>query len=338
MARINSPFVGVARGKLGEGVYTTRFGETIVRAYQPNVFNPRTLGQQDNRVVMASAAKLASVLNSSKYKPFYKPTNNQFYVGAGGNQTVVSYTQFMVSQLRRIPVQNYLFTEVGEGQGLANTSYIVDPDTWATQPNVQRVYWGNGSLTPPVVSEYAINEATATVLNVDFLFTYNFDSPNAPQPDHTFVMAQIINLANGECLTKVSSTVLADLDLANPIVFEFSSNDATDQSGQPFGIFTDKSMLVVIGFVEYDINHFADSSRLYPLLRRPSFSEEWLDAGFNPFGEAALVPSSPEDVLVGGNRPRLLQDVGPTLLADALAARSEAPAEAPTAKRGKKKE
>ena len=60
MAVINSPYVGNARGKLGEGVFYRSKGNTIARAYNSAPTNRRTVSQQSQRSVFSSAVKFFS--------------------------------------------------------------------------------------------------------------------------------------------------------------------------------------------------------------------------------------------------------------------------------------
>lgn len=60
MAVVNSPYVGIARGRLGEGVYSRVKGQTTVRGYNPSPMNPRSSGQQSQRAQFSSAVKFFS--------------------------------------------------------------------------------------------------------------------------------------------------------------------------------------------------------------------------------------------------------------------------------------
>lgn len=60
MAVINSPYVGNARGKLGEAVFLRSKGNTVARAYNPSPQNRRTASQQSQRSVFSSAVKFYS--------------------------------------------------------------------------------------------------------------------------------------------------------------------------------------------------------------------------------------------------------------------------------------
>lgn len=57
MAVINSPYVGNARGKLGDAVLYRAKGNTIARAYNPEPKNRRTVSQQSQRSVFSAAVK-----------------------------------------------------------------------------------------------------------------------------------------------------------------------------------------------------------------------------------------------------------------------------------------
>lgn len=60
MAVINSPYVGIARGRLGEGVFSRVKGQTTLRGYNPSPANPRSAPQQSQRAQFSSAVKFFS--------------------------------------------------------------------------------------------------------------------------------------------------------------------------------------------------------------------------------------------------------------------------------------
>lgn len=60
MAVVNSPYVGIAKGRLGEGVFSRVKGQTTVRGYNPSPANPRTTDQQTQRAIFSSAVKFFS--------------------------------------------------------------------------------------------------------------------------------------------------------------------------------------------------------------------------------------------------------------------------------------
>lgn len=57
--------VGTGTGKLGSSVFSVSAGQQIVRQYQPNVSNPSTLPQVNNRAKMKLLAQLAAAVGSA---------------------------------------------------------------------------------------------------------------------------------------------------------------------------------------------------------------------------------------------------------------------------------
>lgn len=62
MAQISSPFVGIAKGKLGEGVYYRAGGKTLARARNRNPRNPKSTAQCMQRLTFSSATRTAKLL------------------------------------------------------------------------------------------------------------------------------------------------------------------------------------------------------------------------------------------------------------------------------------
>ena len=60
MAVVNSPWVGISRGKLGEAVLYRAKGNTNARQYNPSPQNRRTVSQQAQRSLFSSAVKFFS--------------------------------------------------------------------------------------------------------------------------------------------------------------------------------------------------------------------------------------------------------------------------------------
>lgn len=79
MAKIISPFVGSAKGKLGGAVYYTRTGGTFARQRVATVANPKTDEQLTTRVILSTASKA--------YRMFAPLANHAFQdmVGKAGN-------------------------------------------------------------------------------------------------------------------------------------------------------------------------------------------------------------------------------------------------------------
>lgn len=60
MAKISSPWVGIASGKLGEGVFYHSGGRQCARARNRNPRNPKTAAQAVQRMVLAASSKMAA--------------------------------------------------------------------------------------------------------------------------------------------------------------------------------------------------------------------------------------------------------------------------------------
>ena len=89
MATISSPWVGISKGKLGEGVYYHANGKQLARARNRQPANPRTDKQAVQRMVLASAAKAISAL-----RPFYDHSAEGVQVG----QQSIFYWQRKLTQ------------------------------------------------------------------------------------------------------------------------------------------------------------------------------------------------------------------------------------------------
>jgi hypothetical protein len=91
MAVINSPQIGIARGKLGDAVYYRSKGNTNARGYNPNTTNRRTVSQQQQRSLFSSAVKF-----------FARGTQNLFVFAFEDKRTQESdYNAFMRYNAKR---------------------------------------------------------------------------------------------------------------------------------------------------------------------------------------------------------------------------------------------
>lgn len=91
MAVINSPQIGIARGKLGDAVYYRSKGNTNARSYNPNTTNRRTVRQQSQRAVFSSSVKF-----------FARGTQNLFVFAFEDKRTQESdYNAFMRYNTKR---------------------------------------------------------------------------------------------------------------------------------------------------------------------------------------------------------------------------------------------
>lgn len=71
MARLDKGLLGGYTGKLGTTVGSSWKGINVVRTYQPNVANPNSQGQQDQRSAFKQISKIASLLLGPIVKPFW---------------------------------------------------------------------------------------------------------------------------------------------------------------------------------------------------------------------------------------------------------------------------
>lgn len=71
MARLDKGLLGGYTGKLGTTVGSSWKGINVVRTYQPNVANPNSQGQQDQRNAFKQISQVASLLLGPIVKPFW---------------------------------------------------------------------------------------------------------------------------------------------------------------------------------------------------------------------------------------------------------------------------
>lgn len=71
MARLDKGLLGGYTGKLGTTVGSSWKGINVVRTYQPNVANPNSQGQQDQRSAFKQISQVASLLLGPIVKPFW---------------------------------------------------------------------------------------------------------------------------------------------------------------------------------------------------------------------------------------------------------------------------
>lgn len=110
--------IGVVSGKVGPWVYAPNKGDRkypqIERAYQPNVYNPKTKGQTDQRSKLALVAQLNSMVDPSLLVPFggrgrYNrskfTSNNLLMAEIFNDEVALSFENMKWSASRNIPFQ-----------------------------------------------------------------------------------------------------------------------------------------------------------------------------------------------------------------------------------------
>lgn len=112
-------FLGHARGKVGDVVFSRAYGKQITRARASQVANPRTLGQNTQRCILATIAKTAAALTPIVDHSFANVTY--------GAESVRHFRKINMDKLR----QSYLadgadgFNMVAKGGGFLAGQYII---------------------------------------------------------------------------------------------------------------------------------------------------------------------------------------------------------------------
>lgn len=92
MAKISSPWVGIASGKLGEGVFYHTGGRQCARARNRSPKNPKSAKQAVQRMVLATSAKMASA---------FKPLIDHSFEGVPvGDESVRLFRKLAMTRLR----------------------------------------------------------------------------------------------------------------------------------------------------------------------------------------------------------------------------------------------
>ena len=103
MARISSPWVGISKGKLGEGVYYHANGRQLARARNRQPANPRTEKQAVQRMVLASAAKAIAAL-----RPLYDHSAESVQVG---QQSIFHWQRILTQGFRAAAAAEFVTPE-----------------------------------------------------------------------------------------------------------------------------------------------------------------------------------------------------------------------------------
>lgn len=92
MAKISSPWVGIASGKLGEGVFYHASGRQCARARNRSPKNPKTAKQAVQRMILATSAKMAAA---------FKPLVDHSFEGVPvGEESVRLFRKLAMTRLR----------------------------------------------------------------------------------------------------------------------------------------------------------------------------------------------------------------------------------------------
>lgn len=124
--------IGVISGKVGPWVYVPNKGDRkypqIERAYQPNVYNPKTKGQTDQRGKLALVAQLNSMVPPALLVPFggrgrYNrskfTSNNLLMAEIFNDEVALSFENMKWSSSRNIPFQANATLSASVSNGLS---------------------------------------------------------------------------------------------------------------------------------------------------------------------------------------------------------------------------
>lgn len=109
MARLDQGLLGGYSGKLGTTVGATWKGINVVRTYQPNVANPNTQAQNNQRELFRDVTQFASFFLGNLVKPFWDRQAKQM---SGFN----AFVSANVKSMKRLGAFNAQQLIIGEGR------------------------------------------------------------------------------------------------------------------------------------------------------------------------------------------------------------------------------
>lgn len=123
MATIKSPWVGAAKGKLGEAVYYRSQGQTRARSLAGSVKNPQALGQMMTRIALTTASRAYSVLS-----PLANHAFQNFEYGAKNQNRFMKLNIALLRAKQQVApavrLSAFNFNEKEQFSGVANDYYI----------------------------------------------------------------------------------------------------------------------------------------------------------------------------------------------------------------------
>ena len=245
-------FLGMARGKIGDVVFYHRNGEQISRSRNRQPANPKTVGQQYQRAIMATILRAYSAGKAIFDHSFQS-------VKFGGD----SQSHFLKINLNKL--RGAVSNDIGSGASAATcVGRVVAP-----------------GITSPVPFSYIISEGTYD----QFLFSYNagYSLPAAQTSETVAAYAARVGLIAGDIYTLCVFAVNDDFVLFNaapdandPLAKQFQSGfffvrmtvkaglDAVTDAVATYGqLFTFSKSTVVPGIVDSTpINEVLDISQL----------------------------------------------------------------------------
>lgn len=211
MAKHNM-LLGQARGKVGDLVFSRAFGKQIVRAKAASVANPKTVGQNTQRAILASVAKAAAALT---------PIVDHSFAGVTyGAESVRHFRKINMAELRKLYLsgQQHVINLTPKGGGFLPNPFVISggqlPSFGTSQSNSENVGFyqdndkvlelgDNGVLVSSFKEAYPyiqngdqltlvrINKVSGNIADGDALFMAQFDrvvlSPSALDDDAAFI-------------------------------------------------------------------------------------------------------------------------------------------------------
>lgn len=130
MAKIYSSQNGVMRGRIGNTIYRKGQNATVAAQYQPQVSNPKTLGQSVQRAVFATVSQALAGMRSI--------VNHSHYGVSGTRQNEQRFVEQNIAQLRGLVIGNVQGSVPFEGvlnlkgaKGIQPAPYIISEGTLA---------------------------------------------------------------------------------------------------------------------------------------------------------------------------------------------------------------
>lgn len=158
MGKVYSSQNGVMRGRIGNTIYRKGQNATVASQYQPQVANPKTLGQSAQRAVFATVSQALAAMRSI--------VNHSHYGVNGSRQNEQRFVEQNIAQLRGLVVGNIQGNVPYDGvlnlkgaKGIQPAPYIISEGTLAF-PRVDEVTPSSAKL--PISSELDLID---TILN-----------------------------------------------------------------------------------------------------------------------------------------------------------------------------
>jgi hypothetical protein len=234
MAKISSPWVGISKGKLGEGVYYHANGKQLARARNRQPANPRTDKQAVQRMVLASASKALAAL-----RPLYDHSAEGVQVG----QQSIFYWQRKLTQGFRAaaaagidlttdagPVADFAIKgapmiAVYDGMPLTEGRLTMRPITSVTNGALAISITGELAQTITSQAEYEAELAKIGIQPGDQL-TFVYIAENTSQPVATFGnetdFAGIARYARVTFVSEIPANFSGSLIVVNNLVGSFN--------------------------------------------------------------------------------------------------------------------